>query len=369
MLSSTRESATSEPAGTARPVRALSHGAIGLRRIARHRGAMVGAAVILVLLLCSFLAPFLARYDPNAPHFDTSLRPPSAAFPLGTDSFGRDILSRVVYGGRISLTVGAIAVLLSFAAGVPIGIAAGYYGGRLDDLIMRIIDVWLAFPDLLLAIGIVAVLGPGIQNVMLAIGVSGIPGVCRLARGSVLPVKEESYVEVARAVGGSEGRIIRVHILPNVLAPIVVLLTLRLGTRDPRRRGPQLPRARRAASHGRMGRHGLRGPSLPPASMVGVDHPGRRDLSQRDGRQRDRRRAARRPGSSASLTCARRCIRHAGGGRGERLRDVAGDPAAEEMERGDGRHSKQSHGSNWRLRRRRSRTCRGWRRRSASGAC
>ncbi len=126
--------------------------------------------------------------------------------------------------------MGAIAVLLSFAAGVPIGIAAGYYGGRLDDLIMRIIDVWLAFPDLLLAIGIVAVLGPGIQNVMLAIGVSGIPGVCRLARGSVLPVKEESYVEVARAVGGSEGRIIRVHILPNVLAPIVVLLTLRLGT-------------------------------------------------------------------------------------------------------------------------------------------
>lgn len=230
MLSSTRESATSETAGTARPVRALSHGAIGLRRIARHRGAMVGAAVILVLLLCSVLAPSIARYDPNAPHFDTSLRPPSTAFPLGTDSFGRDILSRVVYGGRISLTVGAIAVLLSFAAGVPIGIAAGYYGGRLDDLIMRIIDVWLAFPDLLLAIGIVAVLGPGIQNVMLAIGVSGIPGVCRLARGSVLPVKEESYVEVARAVGGSEGRIIRVHILPNVLAPIVVLLTLRLGT-------------------------------------------------------------------------------------------------------------------------------------------
>jgi len=230
MLSSTRESATSETAGAARPVRALSHGAIGLRRIARHRGAMVGAVLCGALLLCAALAPYLARYNPNEAHFDASLRPPSAAFPLGTDSFGRDVLSRLVYGGRISLTVGAISVALSFVVGVPLGITAGYYGGRLDDLIMRVIEVWLAFPDLLLAIGIVAVLGPGLQNVMLAIGVSGVPGVCRLVRGSVLPVKEEAYVEVARAVGGSEGRIIRMHILPNVLAPIVVLLTLRLGT-------------------------------------------------------------------------------------------------------------------------------------------
>jgi len=230
MLSSTRASGTSDPAGAGRPVRALSHGAIGLRRVTRHRGAMVGAAVIGALLLCAVLAPYIARYDPNEPHFNASLRPPSAAFPLGTDSFGRDLLSRLVYGGRISLTVGTIAVILSFAAGVPLGVAAGYYGGRLDDVIMRVVDVWLAFPDLLLAIAIVAVLGPGLQNVMLAIGVSGIPGVCRLVRGSVLPVKEESYVEVARAVGGSEGRIIRTHILPNVLAPIVVLLTLRLGT-------------------------------------------------------------------------------------------------------------------------------------------
>jgi len=112
---------------------------------------------------------------------------------------------------------------------VPLGVAAGYYGGRLDSLIMRSIDVWLAFPGLLLAIGIVAVLGPGLQNVMLAIGVSGVPGVCRLVRGAVLPVKEEAYVEVARAVGGSERHIITAHILPNVLAPVVVLLTLRLG--------------------------------------------------------------------------------------------------------------------------------------------
>jgi len=190
----------------------------------------VGAFLIVGLLLGALLAPYVARYDPTAPHFNLRLQPPSAAFPLGTDSFGRDILSRLVYGGRISLTVGAISVVISFAVGVPLGIAAGYYGGRLDDVIMRTVDVWLAFPGLLLAIGIVAVLGPGLQNVLLAIGISGVPGVCRLVRGSVLPVKEEAYVEVARAVGGSEGRIIRVHILPNVLAPVVVLLTLRLGT-------------------------------------------------------------------------------------------------------------------------------------------
>jgi peptide/nickel transport system permease protein len=182
------------------------------------------------LILVSLLAPYIARYDPNAPHFAAALRPPSAAFPLGTDSFGRDILSRLAYGGRVSLFVGVISVGLSFALGVPLGVAAGYAGGRLDSLIMRIVDVWLAFPGLLLAIGIVAVLGPGLQNVMLAIGVSGVPGVCRLVRGAVLPVKEEAYVEVARAVGGGEGHIIAAHILPNVLAPVVVLLTLRLGT-------------------------------------------------------------------------------------------------------------------------------------------
>jgi len=229
MLSRTPESATPETAGVARPFRALSHGAIGLRRVARHRGALVGAVLIAGLALGALLAPYIARYDPTAPHYNAALRPPSAAFPLGTDSFGRDILSRLAYGGRLSLFVGAISVALSFAIGVPLGVAAGYYGGRLDSLIMRSIDVWLAFPGLLLAIGIVAVLGPGLQNVMLAIGVSGVPGVCRLVRGAVLPVKEEAYVEVARAVGGSEGHIITAHILPNVLAPVVVLLTLRLG--------------------------------------------------------------------------------------------------------------------------------------------
>jgi len=182
------------------------------------------------LFVGALLAPAVSRYDPAQPHFALRLEPPSAAFPLGTDSFGRDILSRLAYGGRISLVVGAVSVLVSFLVGLPLGIVAGYAGGRVDNFVMRVIDVWLAFPELLLAIGIVAVLGPGLQNVMLAIGISGVPGVCRLVRGSVLPVKQEAYVELARAVGGTGAHIVRVHVFPNILAPVLVLLTLRLGT-------------------------------------------------------------------------------------------------------------------------------------------
>ncbi len=230
MLSSTRESDTVEARAAARPARARSHGAIGLRRVARHRGATLGIVLVAGLLLLSLLAPYVSRYDPAEPHFGARLEPPTAAYPLGTDSYGRDVLSRVAYGGRISLVVGAVSVVVSFVVGLPLGVAAGYAGGRIDDLIMRIIDVWLAFPELLLAIGIVAVLGPGLHNVMLAIGISGVPGVCRLVRGNVLAVKEESYVEVACAVGGTAMHIVRAHVLPNVLAPVVVLLTLRLGT-------------------------------------------------------------------------------------------------------------------------------------------
>ena len=234
MLSSTRGSDTPEvrsaKKGATPASRTRSHWTIGLHRLAQHRGAMAGAAVVAAFLLGALLAPHLALYDPAEPHFDVRLRPPSGPFFLGTDSFGRDVLSRLLYGGRISLVVGVISVILSFLLGLPLGIAAGYYGGYVDDLIMRGIDVWLAFPGLLLAIGVVAVLGPGLQNVMLAIGISGVPGVARLVRGSVLSIKQEAYVEVARAVGGRDGHIIRSHVLPNVLAPAVVLLTLRLGT-------------------------------------------------------------------------------------------------------------------------------------------
>lgn len=234
MAFSTPASATPEPgaarAGAAPGAGLRSHYAIGVRRLVRHRGALAGAIVVTAFLMGALLAPKLAVHDPAGAQFSLALQPPTWRFPLGTDSFGRDILSRLLYGGRISLTIGAISVALSFLLGLPLGIAAGFFGGRADNLIMRVVDVWLAFPGLLLSIGIVAVLGPGIQNVMLAIGIAGVPGVARLVRGSVLSVKEEAYVEVGRAVGGSDVHIIRAHILPNVLAPVVVLLTLRLGT-------------------------------------------------------------------------------------------------------------------------------------------
>jgi len=234
MAFSTPASATREThavrAWGASGTRPRSHYAIGLRRLVRHRGALAGAIVVAVFLLSTLLAPLLAPHDPVSTQFSLALQAPSGRFPFGTDSFGRDIFSRLLYGGRISLTIGAISVAVSFVLGLPLGISAGFYGGRADNLIMRVVDIWLAFPGLLLAIGIVAVLGPGIQNLMLAIGIAGVPGVARLVRGSVLSVKEEAYVEVGRAVGGSDLHIVCAHVLPNVLAPVIVLLTLRLGT-------------------------------------------------------------------------------------------------------------------------------------------
>lgn len=231
MAFSTPGSATADAAAGAAPAgrRARSHYAIGLRRLARHRAALAGAAIVAVFLLGAVLAPELAAHDPTDAHLDFALRPPTSAFLLGTDSYGRDILSRLLFGGRISLTIGVIAVALSFCLGLPLGILAGFYGGTVDHIVMRTVDVWLAFPGLLLAIAIVAVLGPGLQNVMLAIGIAGVPGVARLVRGSVLSIREELYIEVGRAIGGSDAHIMRAHVLPNVLPPVIVLLTLRLG--------------------------------------------------------------------------------------------------------------------------------------------
>lgn len=214
-------------AGTATP---HSHWAIGLRRLSRHRGALVGLGIIGSFVLGALFAPLLAPLDPVEPHFDLRLQSPSRGFPLGTDSFGRDVFSRLLHGSQISLTVGIIAVAIGFVLGTPLGLVAGFFGRRIDDIIMRLIDVWLAFPGLLLAIGIVAVLGSGLQNVMLAVGIAGVPGLARLVRASVLSVKENLYVEAARAVGGSDWHILRSHITPNVLPPLVVLVTLRLAT-------------------------------------------------------------------------------------------------------------------------------------------
>jgi peptide/nickel transport system permease protein len=205
-----------------------SHWAIGFGRLGRNPGAVAGGLIVLAFVLAAAFTPRLTPADPVHVQFDLRLAPPSSQRLLGTDSFGRDLLSRVLYGGRLSLSVGLIAIAISDIIGIPLGLLTGYRGGWFDNLVMRIVDLWLAFPGLLVAIAIVAILGPGLQNVMIAIGIGGVPGLVRLVRSTVLSVREMEFVDAARAIGGRDVHIIRAHIFPNVLPPIVVLTTLRL---------------------------------------------------------------------------------------------------------------------------------------------
>lgn len=196
-----------------------------LRRIVRHRGAVAGFVVLGILLLIALLAPLLAPYDPIAVS-RTTLKPPSAAHWMGTDNIGRDIFSRVLYGTRISLRMGFVAVLIAAVFGTAIGVIAGTYGKVVDNVLMRFVDALMAFPGILLALTIAAVLGPGLFNAMIAVGIASIPTFARLVRSSVLQVKETPYVEAARSIGCTDFQMIRRHILPNVLTPILVLATL-----------------------------------------------------------------------------------------------------------------------------------------------
>jgi peptide/nickel transport system permease protein len=196
-----------------------------LRRILQHRGAVAGFAVLGILLLIALLAPLIAPYNPIDVSRDT-LKPPSARHWMGTDNIGRDIFSRVLYGTRISLRMGFVAVLIAAVFGTAIGVVAGTYGKIVDNVLMRFVDALMAFPGILLALTIAAVLGPGLFNAMIAVGIASIPTFARLVRSSVLQVKETPYVEAARSIGCTDVQMIRRHILPNVLTPILVLATL-----------------------------------------------------------------------------------------------------------------------------------------------
>lgn len=207
------------------PARARRTGA----RFLRHRGAVVAALVLVVLGAGALLAPVVLPTDPTAMNLPDASQPPNLHHLMGTDQFGRDILTRVLYGGRITLTMGVIAVALAAAFGVPLGLVAGYVEGWGDAAIMRVMDMMLAFPGLLLALAIVAVLGQGATNVMVAVGISLIPSYVRLVRGTVLSAKQNVYVEAVRAVGAPARRILVRHILPNVIAPVVVLATVSAG--------------------------------------------------------------------------------------------------------------------------------------------
>jgi peptide/nickel transport system permease protein len=197
-----------------------------LRRLLRQPGVVVGAVILLTLIVGAVFAPFLTPYEPAKISPREALQAPSLAHPLGTDHFGRDQLARLMYGGSLSLQVGLVAVAIGASIGVTLGAVAGYRGGWIDEIIGRIIDVKLAFPGILLALGVVAVLGPDLMNLMIAVGVGTIPGFCRLVRGQVLAAREFDYVLAARTIGCQHARIVVRHILPNVIAPVVVYGTL-----------------------------------------------------------------------------------------------------------------------------------------------
>jgi peptide/nickel transport system permease protein len=199
------------------------------RRLARDRAAMAGLLVVVLLVVVAMLAPRIVPYDPNDQSFRIKLEAPSAEHWLGTDEFGRDILSRILIGTRVALGVGIVPVVMALVFGVTLGLISGYYGGGIDQVVMRLIDVMLAFPWLLLAIGIMAILGPGIQNVVIAVAIVYIPAFARIVRGSVLSIKEKEYIEAARAMGQPTSRILTRHVLSNAWAPIIVLSTLSIG--------------------------------------------------------------------------------------------------------------------------------------------
>ncbi len=203
---------------------------IVLAQIRGNRGAMAGLILLTAEILIALGAPWIAPYDPTDQDLLAPLQAPSWSHPFGTDEVGRDILSRLIFGARISLSVGLISVGIAGAGGVALGLVSGFYGGRIEEVILRAMDLMLAFPGILLALAIVAVLGPGLFNVMVAVGLSDIPSFTRLTRGQTLAIREMDYVSGARAIGCPNGRVLWRYILPNVLPALIVLATLRVAT-------------------------------------------------------------------------------------------------------------------------------------------
>ena len=192
----------------------------------RDRMALVGACIYLFFITIAVFAPWIAPYDPYVQNLSEALRGPSPAHLPGQDDLGRDILSRIIYGTRVSMKVGFITVSVSAVIGVLIGAIAGYLGGWVDEVLMRITDIMLAFPGILLAIGIMAILGPSFNNVLIALCLVGWKGYARLVRGEALKEKEKEYIQAARALGYSRSRVILFHLLPNTLNPVLVMATL-----------------------------------------------------------------------------------------------------------------------------------------------
>jgi peptide/nickel transport system permease protein len=212
---------------TARPRRRFLHATV--HQLLSVRTTSIGLIIIVGLAFVAVAAPVLAPGDPVKLQMRQRFQSPSLTHPFGTDEFGRDILTRVVYGARISFRIAVVAVLVATVCGVAIGLVSAYFGGWVDLLLQRVVDVLLAFPGLLLALAVIAALGPSITNVMFAVGVGSTPFFARLVRGSVLTIRGEEYVTAARVIGAGDGRIVGRYILPNVLSPIVVLISQQVG--------------------------------------------------------------------------------------------------------------------------------------------
>lgn len=200
------------------------------RRFKKQKVAVIALIFIITLVLMAVFAPFVAPYDPTIPDYNAVLQGPSAAHWAGTDTYGRDIFSRIIWGARISLSVGFLSVTLGALAGVSLGIISGYYGRWIDSAVMRLCDLLLAFPGILLAIAVIAILGPGITNVIYAVAIFSIPVFARLARGTTLQLKRTVYVDASRAIGVKDRVIMLRHILPGTLPNVIVYFSMRIGT-------------------------------------------------------------------------------------------------------------------------------------------
>lgn len=197
-----------------------------LKNLSRNRMAILGLIILLLLLIMGIFADFIAPYDYAKQDLTNAFQHPSSQHLFGTDEFGRDIFSRIIYGARTSLLVGFVSVGIAVIVGGALGAVAGYYGKRVDNIIMRLMDILLAIPQTLLAIAIVAALGTGLVNLMIAVGISTVPTYARIVRASVLTIREEEYIEAAKASGTANAKIIIKHILPNCIAPVIVQVTL-----------------------------------------------------------------------------------------------------------------------------------------------
>jgi peptide/nickel transport system permease protein len=199
------------------------------RQLKKNKLAVVALVVLVLLFLVAILAPVIAPYSYKEQNAKLKNAGPSAAHPLGNDRLGRDILSRLIYGARPSLQMGVVAVLIAATIGIAIGSVAGYFGGWVDNLSMRLLDIYQAVPMFLLCVALAAILGPSLRNAIIALGIGTVPGYARIMRASVLTVREKEYVEAARAIGESNGKIIMKHIIPNAIGPLIVQITMGVG--------------------------------------------------------------------------------------------------------------------------------------------